>query len=103
MLDAAPSLVVETVGAEGSRARVGDEVLTIPVVRADRVVDVTGAGDNYRAGFYTALYRGYDVPEALVLASAVSSFVVAEVGALTNVPSWDAVVERAEPYMGMIS
>lgn len=103
VLDAGVPLVVETVGAEGSRARVGDETLDIPVVEADRVVDVTGAGDNYRAGFYAALYRGYDVPEALVLASAVSSFVVAEVGALTNVPSWDAVVERAEPYMGRIS
>ena len=102
VLEAGPGLVVRTDGDRGSRAKVGDEVLSIPAVKADRVVDVTGAGDNYRAGFYTALYKGYDVPEALVLAAAVSSFVVAEVGALTNVPSWDAVVERAEPYFGSI-
>ena len=102
VLDAAPGLVVRTDGDKGSRAKMGDEIVSIPAVKADRVVDVTGAGDNYRAGFYTALYRGYDVPEALVLAAAVSSFVVAEVGALTNVPSWDAVIERAEPYFGSI-
>lgn len=103
VLDAGPGLVVRTDGEKGSRARYGDETLTIPVVKADRVVDVTGAGDNYRAGFYAALYRGYDVPDALVIASAVSSFIVAEVGALTNVPSWDAAVERAEPYMREVS
>lgn len=103
ILDAGPALVVRTDGEKGSRARVGDETISIPVVKADRVVDVTGAGDNYRAGFYTALYRGYDISEALVLAATMSSFVVAEVGALTNIPSWDAVVERAEPYMKEIS
>lgn len=103
VLDAGPELVVRTDGEKGSRAKVGDETISIPVVKADRVVDVTGAGDNYRAGFYAALYRGYDIPEALVLAATVSSFVVAEVGALTNIPSWDAVVERAEPYMKEIS
>lgn len=96
-------LVVRTEGDNGSTAKVGDEVMHIPAVKADRVVDVTGAGDNYRAGFYAATYRGVDVPEALVIASAVSSFAVEEVGALNNIPTWDAVLERAEPYLGMIS
>ena len=96
-------LVVRTEGDKGSTAKVGDEVMHIPAVKADRVVDVTGAGDNYRAGFYAATYRGVDVPEALVIASAVSSFAVEEVGALNNIPTWDAVLERAEPYLGMIS
>lgn len=103
VLDAGPELVVRTDGEKGSMARIRDEILAIPVVKASRVVDVTGAGDNYRAGFYAALHRGYDVPEALVIASAVSSFVVEEVGALTNVPSWDDVMARAEPYFGVIS
>lgn len=103
VLDAGPELVVRTDGEKGSMARIRDEILAIPVVKASRVVDVTGAGDNYRAGFYAALHRGYEVPEALVIASAVSSFVVEEVGALTNVPSWDDVMARAEPYFGVIS
>ena len=95
-------LVVRTEGDKGSTAKVGGEVMRIPAVKADRVVDVTGAGDNYRAGFYAALYRGIDVPEALVIASAVSSFAVEEVGALNNLPTWEAVLERAEPYLGGI-
>ena len=92
-------LVVCTNGSKGSTARMGDEVLEIPVVKADRVVDATGAGDSYRAGFYTALYKGRSIPDALVIASSVASFVVEKTGALTNIPTWDAVMERAEPYM----
>ncbi len=103
VLDAGPSLVVRTDGDSGSTARIGDETVHIPLVPAERVVDVTGAGDNYRAGFYAALYRGYDVPEALVIASSVASFAVEEVGALNNVPTWDEALERAEPHMGSIS
>lgn len=102
VLDADVGLVVNTMGAEGSRARVGDEVVTIPVVPGGEPVDVTGAGDTYRAGFYAALYRGYGIPEALVVASAVSSFVVERVGALTNIPSWEQALERAEPFLGGI-
>lgn len=103
ILDADVDLVVCTNGSKGSVARMGDEVLNIPVVKADAVVDATGAGDSYRAGFYTALYKGRPIPEALVIASSVASFVVERTGALTNIPSWDAVMERAEPYLREIS
>ncbi len=102
VLDAGPGLVVRTMGGDGSIARIGGETLSIPIVRAKKAVDVTGAGDNYRAGFYAALHHGYAVPEALVIASSVASFAVEAVGALNNVPTWDAAVERAEPYMGDI-
>ncbi len=103
IFDAEVGLAVCTFGSEGSEARMGDERIRIPAVKADKVADVTGAGDSYRAGFYTSLYRGYSIPEALVIAAAVSSFVVEKVGALTNTPSWEAALERAEPYFGEIS
>ena len=103
ILDAPTSMVVTTNGDKGSVARIGDEVMNIPLVKAERAVDVTGAGDNYRAGFYSALHHGYDVPEALVIASSVASFAVEAVGALTNTPSWDVAVARAEPYMREIA
>ena len=103
ILDAPTSMVVTTNGDKGSVARIGDEIVNIPLVKAARAVDVTGAGDNYRAGFYSALHHGYDVPEALVIASSVASFAVEAVGALTNTPSWDVAVARAEPYMREIA
>ena len=102
VLDADVGMVVNTVGAEGSRARFGDERVDIPVIPGGEPVDVTGAGDTYRAGFYAARYRGYDIPESLVVASAVSSFVVEKVGALTNIPTWEQALERAEPFFADI-
>ena len=103
IMDIDLGLVVCTHGAEGSIAKVQGEIIKIPPVKADRVADPTGCGDTYRAGFYTALYKGYDIPEALTLAATVSSFVIEETGALTNIPSWGMVMERAEPYLREIS
>ena len=92
-------LVVCTCGEDGSEAVIDGEHFHIPTVKADRVADAVGAGDSYRAGFYAGLYHGYDVHESLVIASAMSSFVVEQVGALTADPGWDAVLARAEPYL----
>jgi adenosine kinase len=46
--------VVITRGAEGSEIRAGGETLRIPPVTPERVVDPTGCGDAYRAGFLCA-------------------------------------------------
>ena len=55
------------------------------------------------ARFYAALYSGIGVPEVLVIASAVSAFAVEGVGALNSIPTWDAVLEEADPYLGSIN
>ena len=99
ILDLEKPLVVRTDGSEGSMARIGDEVVHIPCIRSKNPVDATGCGDTYRAGFYAGLYRGYSVRDSLVLASAVASFTIEKVGALTNLPTWDMVEERAAPYL----
>lgn len=99
VLDLDKSLVVKTMGAAGSVARVGGETVEIPCVPSAGPVDATGCGDTFRAGFYSGLYHGYSVRESLVLASAVSSFTLERTGALTNIPEWSAVEERAAPYL----
>jgi len=103
ILDLDLDLVVCTEGSRGSRAKVKGERIRIPAVTPAKITDPTGCGDAYRAGFYTALYKGYDIPEALTLASSVASFVLEETGALTNIPTWEKVVERAEPFFREIS
>ena len=92
-------LVVCTCGADGSEAVIDGERFHIPTVKADTVADATGAGDSFRAGFYAGLYHKYDIHESLVIASAMSSFVVEKVGAMTASPTWDQVLERADSYL----
>ncbi|MCL2148408.1 MAG: PfkB family carbohydrate kinase [Methanomassiliicoccaceae archaeon] len=99
VLDIDKALVVRTEGEAGSAAKIDGERMRVPAVKGRAAKDATGAGDAYRAGFYCGLYNGFDVYEALVLASATASFVVEEVGALTNIPEWEEVLERADRHL----
>ena len=92
-------LVVRTEGGNGSLARIGGEVIRIPCIPGEAIVDPTGCGDSYRAGFYAGLYRGFSVRDSLVLGASVASFVIERTGAITNIPSWDDAVRRADPYL----
>jgi adenosine kinase len=56
--------VVITRGAEGSEIRAGGETLRIPPVTPERIVDPTGCGDAYRAGFLCGVARGYGLDVA---------------------------------------
>jgi sugar/nucleoside kinase (ribokinase family) len=92
-------LVVRTEGGNGSLARIDGDVVRIPCIPGEAIVDPTGCGDSYRAGFYAGLYRGFSVRDSLVLGASVASFVIEKTGAITNIPSWDDAVRRADPYL----
>lgn len=94
--------IVCTRGAEGCDLYLDGVSTHFPVVEADRVVDVTGAGDSFRAGFYAGQYHGMSIEESITIAATVSSFVVEEVGTLTNTPTWDQVMERADRYLSRL-
>ncbi len=50
--------VVVTLGEHGSRIHRSEGTVEVPSVRAEEVVDPTGAGDAYRAGLLLGLGRG---------------------------------------------
>jgi adenosine kinase len=62
-IEARCETVVVTRGPEGSEVRRRGERIAIPAVEAAKVVDPTGCGDAYRAGFLCGVARGhgYDV------------------------------------------
>ncbi len=91
-------VLIVTLGAKGSVVITRDERIRIPRVPPRRVVDVTGAGDAYRAGFYAGLARGFDLTRCGILASTVASFVVESKGTQTNLPTWAQVVRRSRPF-----
>lgn len=98
-LVASVPMVVTTRGAEGSILCMGGEEFRVPAVRVD-AVDPTGAGDGYRAGFLTALRKGYAPLDCCRAGAVVSSFVVEKVGTQTNLPDWDRMLGRYRKVFG---
>jgi fructoselysine 6-kinase len=73
-------LLVVTLGAHGSIALGRAERLACPAVPVERVVDTTGAGDAFTAGFVCAYARDRDVAGALARASVVASGTLGRLG-----------------------
>ena len=55
IIDIGTSIVVCKLGGEGSKIITSDKVINIPITKVERVVDKTGAGDVYAAGFIAGL------------------------------------------------
>jgi len=88
--------VIVTMGGKGSVIyRSGKKIPSLPA----KVIDATGAGDAYKAGFWIAFMKGYEMEECCKIGSVVSSFVVEKIGAQTF-PMWDEVEERYKKYFG---
>jgi ribokinase len=98
--DIVEKMIVCTEGAEGSEFYNNGKRMKIPVINAKRTADNTGAGDAYRAGFYAGKYNKYSDVDSLIIGAATASFAVEEVGALSNIPSLDDVMVRADKYLG---
>ena len=69
-------------------------------MRAERVVDPTGCGDAYRAGFILGLTRGFDWPTVGRLASLLGAIKVAHHGTQSHSCTLDEVGERFHAAFG---
>ena len=64
-----------------------------PIIKKGAVVDTTGAGDCYAAGFICASYYGADLQKSALFATAVASDCVMEYGANTGIKSLDETLD----------
>lgn len=89
LLDLGPETAVIKLGSQGCliARRDSGEILRIPAIVPPRVVDTTGAGDAFCAGFLTGLIAGVDIRSSAVVALAAASVVVASTGATTGAPA----------------
>lgn len=71
-------LVVITLGAEGTKLSGSTlkKPLYIPALKNIKVVDPTGAGDSYRAGFLYGYLRDWDLIACARLASTIASYTI---------------------------
>ena len=69
-----------TRGAEGSVIVSGDRRIKVAAFPVDKVIDTTGAGDEYAAGFLLGLARGLPLEDAGKLGSLAAAEVIAHWG-----------------------
>jgi len=74
-----------TRSAEGSLILAGDETFPVAAAPVARVVDSTGAGDLYAAGFLYALTRGRPLPTCGQIGSLCAAEIISHVGARPEV------------------
>lgn len=79
-------IVVLTLGADGSIARVGGETLLTAAAPVQQVLDTTAAGDTFIGYFLAALARDSKPAEALHLASRAAAHCVQHRGAAPSIP-----------------
>jgi sugar/nucleoside kinase (ribokinase family) len=75
------SIAALTRGEKGSVIVAGDEIHIIDADPVDRVVDTTGAGDAYAAGFLYGLSQGNDLAQCGRLGGAAATEVIGHMGA----------------------
>lgn len=79
-------LTALTLGAQGSVIVSGDQRIAVPAQPVDEVVDTTGAGDLYAAGFLHGLTQGLELAQCGKLGSIASGEIISHIGARPQTP-----------------
>ena len=82
--DKVETLVV-TLSEKGALAQRGDERVTVPAHPVDKVIDTTGAGDLFAAGFLYGQTNGQDLKASLTLGAACAAEIISHFGARPQV------------------
>ncbi len=77
-------LFVITLGSDGSRVFQGSRQFEHPAIPVDRVVDTTGAGDAYAAGFLSAYLHGASIDLSMQRGASVAADNIGQMGAFTD-------------------
>ena len=75
------SIAVVKMGARGSLVRKGTETIVVDACKVDRVVDTTGAGDLYAAGFLYGLINGRSIGTCAIIGGLAAAEIIGHYGA----------------------
>ncbi|MEZ0290599.1 MAG: carbohydrate kinase family protein [Sulfolobales archaeon] len=96
-----PRIVLVKLGGEGVYVSSRDLQEHIPALRVERVVDTTGAGDAFAAGFICGVLRGYSLRKAIIYANATAALKISRLGSY-EVPKHEEVINFIWDRLGSI-
>lgn len=95
-------IIVTTLGKDGSlcyvRTENGIEKKQIGICEVENVVDATGSGDAYMAGFMYGYLNGYEPEACCKLGSCLSYFVLQAEGCCTNMPTEQQLLDQLKAF-----
>ena len=83
-------IAVVKIGAKGAYIQRGSETATIPPMKAD-VVDTTGAGDMWAAGFLAGLVKGENLQKCGMMGAIVAKNIIEVMGAKMDEARWEKI------------
>ena len=83
-------IAVVKVGPKGAFVQRGNEIVTIPPMQAE-VVDTTGAGDMWAAGFLAGLVKGKDLKTCGMMGAIVAKNIIEVIGAKMDAARWEKI------------
>lgn len=99
LLSKGVKLAVIKLGKDGCFIKnIDGEKYTIPTYSDIIVIDTTGAGDSFAAGFITGLVKGWDLCKCGKFANAVGTHCVMEVGSSTGIKSMEEILKFMKKY-----
>ena len=93
------SIAVVKTGKEGSLVKKGTEVIQLLSCPVDNVLDTTGAGDFYAAGFMYGLPCGYSLEKCVQISTILATAVIQEVGTTLPAKKWDEIKLNIESLL----
>ena len=93
-------MAVRTMGAAGCQVYVGERAVFVPSCKPEAVVDPTGCGDAFRAGFLHGLLKGWEPVACARMGAVMGSFAVERSGGQRHSPTREAIAKRFADNFG---
>lgn len=93
-------VLITTLGAEGSVIKTRDQEIKINPAKPKQVLDPTGAGDAYRAGFIAGMVKKFNLKTCAQMGSIASCYAVENYGTTNHKFSLNEFVQRYEENFG---
>ncbi|MFX1535153.1 MAG: carbohydrate kinase family protein [Promethearchaeota archaeon] len=87
LLDYGPKVIIMTLGAEGVLLTTREDQRLFPAFIVENVVDTTGAGDAFNAGFITAFLKGCQLEECIKRGQVTAAIKIQGLGAQKPLPT----------------
>ncbi len=94
-LDYGPSVIIMTLGENGVLLTTEEKQESHPAYQVENVVDTTGAGDAFNAGFITGFLLGRSLDQSIKQGQATAALKIQGMGAQASLPS----LQQLEEYM----